>query len=192
MVDLIEWAARIVPWLLLGFGVIAIVAVPLYLWRARRTSLSQAAAWTGQDVAVVASLVTILAFTGRPGIPSGGEATINLQPFSDLFHAFDLSRFYVGIAAGNLIGNVLLFVPLGLALAMRFRGLGVLGAGAVFAGLSLAVEAYQAVSGMGRNADVTDVLMNTLGGAIGYVVMRGFGPALRGVVGTGRTPDPAS
>ncbi len=191
MVGLIEWAARIVPWLLLALGVIAVAAVPLYLSRARHTSRADAAAWTARDGFVFAAFVTILAFTGRPGLAVDGEPSVNLRPFSDLFRALDLSRSYVGIAVGNLLGNVLLFLPLGLALALRYRGIGLLGSVAVGAGLSFAVEAWQAVSGTGRNADVTDVLMNTLGVAIGHIVMRAFGPVPPPLMGGGPTPGRA-
>ena len=117
---------------------------------------------------------------------------MNFRPFSDLFRALDLSRAHVGIAVGNLLGNVLLFVPLGLALALRYRGIGLLGSLALGAGVSFAVEAWQAVSGTGRNADVTDVLMNTLGVAMGHVVMRAFGPVAPPLMGGGRTPGRAS
>ena len=165
------------PWLTFALTIVALGAVPLYLSRARRTTRSHAAAWTAQDAFVIAAIVTIAAFTGRPGFPLDGEASpVNLRPFSDLFRAFDLSRFYVGIAVGNLVGNVLLFVPLGLALALRFRGLGILGSVAIVATLSVAVEGWQAVAGTGRNADITDVLMNTLGGAVGHLAMRAIGP----------------
>ena len=177
LIDLIEWAARIVPWLALALGVVALGAVPLYLSRARVTSRARAAAWTAQDALIVGSIVTIAAFTGRPGFGTEGETpTFNLVPFSDFIRSLDLSRVYIGIALGNLIGNVLLFVPLGVALALRYRGLGVLGTVAVCAALSIAVEAWQAVSGTGRNADITDVLTNTFGGALGHLVVRALGP----------------
>jgi glycopeptide antibiotics resistance protein len=108
-------------------------------------------------------------------------------PFRDFFHSLDLSPFYVRLALGNLIGNVLLFVPWGAALGLRYRTLGVLGAFALIAGLSVGVEAWQGISANGRNVDITDVLMNTTGGLLGYLVVRAFRSHPTGRVGPATT-----
>ena len=191
MITVTEWASRIVPWLVVGLVAIGAGAVPLYVSRARHTSRAHAAAWTAQDALVVAALMSILAFTVGPGSALDGDPSVSLRPFSDLLRVFDLSRLLVGITVGNLVGNVLLFMPLGVALALRYRGLGMLAAVALGAGLSFAIEAWQALSGIGRNADVVDVLMNSLGVAIGYLVMRTLGPIPPEFVGGTHTPNRA-
>jgi glycopeptide antibiotics resistance protein len=162
-----------VPWVVLAVAVISMLAIPVYRSRARRTSRIRAAAWTLADGAVVASLVTVLAFTLRPGdeIDRGLEL-VNLVPFKDFLHSLDLSPFYQRVALGNLLGNILLFVPWGAALAFRWRRLGVVAFIVVTVILSGSIEAWQAVSRMGRMADVTDVLMNTFGGLVGFVLLR--------------------
>jgi glycopeptide antibiotics resistance protein len=170
---LLEWAARIVPWVVLAVIVISLFAIPVYLWRARRTSRIRAAAWTVADGAVLAALVTVLAFTLRPGDEiDGGIVLVNLVPFRDFLHSLDLTQGFQRVALGNLLGNVLLFMPWGAALALRWRRLGFFGVLVVTACLSSGIEIWQAVSRMGRMADVTDVLMNTLGGIVGYALLR--------------------
>jgi glycopeptide antibiotics resistance protein len=157
----------------LAVAVISLLAIPVYLWRARQTSRLRAAAWTAADGAVLVALATVLAFTLRPGDEvDGGLMLVNLVPFRDIIHSVDLPAVYQRVALGNLLGNILLFVPWGAALAFRWRRLSPLALVAVTVALSGSIEIWQAVSRMGRMADVTDVLMNTLGGIVGYVLLR--------------------
>lgn len=69
----------------------------------------------------------------------------------------------------NLFGNVLIFLPFGffLPMASRYRSF----PAAVFYSfaLSLCVETFQLFTKVG-SFDVDDLLLNTLGGAIGYIV----------------------
>ncbi|HJP60835.1 MAG TPA: VanZ family protein [Gemmatimonadaceae bacterium] len=69
--------------------------------------------------------------------------------------------------------NVLLFGPLGVALAMRnWRAATALSA---IVALSIGIEITQFFFITGRDASIGDVLANSCGGAIGYVVTRSFG-----------------
>jgi len=119
--------------------------------------------------------------TGLPGDP----AATNLKPLEH--HGRALQALLDGPAhrtnreaivrylVGDVLGNVLLFVPLGLAVAgavgagrppaARLAAAG--GAGAV---LSLAVEALQLLV-PGRATDVDDVIFNTLGALVGGAVL---------------------
>ena len=103
-------------------------------------------------------LAVLWCVTGLPDVRSANFApNVNLIPF-------------VGMAQAPLETalNVLLFVPLGLMLPLlwkRFRD----GRLAVLYGftLSLAVEAAQLFSG---NTDIDDLLTNTLGTFLGYLI----------------------
>lgn len=82
-----------------------------------------------------------------------------------------------------LLGNVLMFVPLGFLLPLRFPGL--TGPGALLAGaaIDLVIELFQPV--VGRSFDTEDLACNIAGIAAGLVLgllARGlaYGPARRG------------
>lgn len=167
---------------------IGLAAVPVYRSRASRTSPAHALAWTVRDGAVVASLVTILAFTIRPG-EDPGPVVVNLVPFRDLLHSLDLSPFYQRLALGNLVGNILLFAPFGAALALRYRALGGLTVLGICAVLSTGIETWQGISAIGRNVDITDVLMNTVGGVLGFAVVRVLRSHATDRVGPAATPS---
>ncbi len=97
----------------------------------------------------------------------------NLVPFKEI------SRFItyinlVGVwaAVANIIGNVVAFIPFGLFLPVvsnhkfEFWGMTMLSLD-----LSLFIELLQLISKVG-SFDVDDLMLNTLGGAIGYVIFR--------------------
>jgi glycopeptide antibiotics resistance protein len=75
----------------------------------------------------------------------------------------------------NLLGNVVMFAPIGflLPVATRLRGRGAVISCAT---LSLAVECAQLV--LGRTFDIDDILLNSFGGFCGAAV----GAALAGVL----------
>ncbi|OIQ58590.1 VanZ like family protein [Moorella thermoacetica] len=73
------------------------------------------------------------------------------------------------IAVINILGNVVLFIPLGIFIPLldeRFHSLvkmGLLGLGC-----SAGIEVIQYLSGSSRAADIDDIILNTIGAAIGY------------------------
>lgn len=87
----------------------------------------------------------------------------------------EIKRFWVykeqlgWISFANLFGNVLIFIPFGffMPMASRYRSffLTIL----YSFGLSFLVEAFQLVTKVG-SFDVDDLLLNTIGGVIGYIV----------------------
>ncbi len=109
--------------------------------------------------------------------PSGGTNELRLRPFAGLEHAVT-HPWDAGLAA-NVLGNVALFVPFGGALAARLGGRPLL---TVLAGvlLSVSIEAVQ-LAVPGRWTSTDDVLLNSGGAALGYLVWRvaGFGSARR-------------
>lgn len=99
-----------------------------------------------------------------------GMARVNLTPFATLRLFYRVG----GTAAKiNLLGNLLVFVPLGLLPPMiwkKCRGLmyGIL-PGFLF---SLSVECLQYFTG--RSVDIDDLLLNTLGAAAGWLLWKLF------------------
>ncbi|MGZ4333355.1 MAG: VanZ family protein [Gaiellaceae bacterium] len=115
-----------------------------------------------RKLVLAASVLAILAFTMPP---SGGENVLQLRPFGEISGLIsnprDLSQDF------DILGNVLLFMPFGVAMAFATRvGLRrTVAAGAV---LSAAIEIAQLVI-PGRWTSVDDFILNTFGAAVGYV-----------------------
>ena len=116
------------------------------------------------DVLVVSSLVVVvIVIVGPAETPAGRR--LDLIPFRELqAHGFDRESALI-----ELLGNVILFMPVAFFTALRFpafRSLPTIVA--LGMGLSLALEGLQFALGTGREASVTDVLVNALGSALGY------------------------
>lgn len=104
---------------------------------------------------------------------------LNLRPFHTIGRQmellFDFDRpWLIRHAFVNLIGNVALFVPLGIflpTLCQRLRALWrVLLAVTLIIGL---VELTQVLTLLGR-CDIDDLILNTLGAALGYGMYKGI------------------
>ncbi len=115
-------------------------------------------------------LLSIIIFKyGSPMDVLSGKMSLfteyNLIPFKDLYN----SKLSHGINMTAIIGNIILFVPLGILLQMKngktiknvFYGLG----------LSLAFEISQFVFKIG-SFDVNDLILNTFGALIGVVIYK--------------------
>ncbi|QLG37028.1 VanZ family protein [Paenibacillus sp. FSL W7-1088] len=97
--------------------------------------------------------------------------TVNLTPFQEIsrdWHSLSLHRPGTAI---HLLGNVMAFIPLGIFIPV-LMGNKLLSGAKVFVLsllLSFAFEATQLLTGMGI-FDVDDLMLNTFGGMIGYVL----------------------
>ena len=118
------------------------------------------------DVTLVASIVSILGLTLLPLIGAPSKSTI-LVPFSELRQAAAAD------AISQLVGNAILFMPLGFLAPLRWRRLdALLRLLVVSTAFSVLIELLQLVLPTGRQTSVTDVIMNVAGAALGYVAMR--------------------
>jgi len=87
--------------------------------------------------------------------------SLNLVPFGPIHKS-------------EMIANIVAFIPLGVMLGVNFKRVGLRYGIAVIFAFSLAVELIQYALAIGV-ADITDLIMNTLGGFIGlasYIVAR--------------------
>jgi len=149
----------------------AVVWVGLVLWRTRAVGRTAALRSANLDVALLGSLAIIAVVGLRPGLGlDPGSEQWNWVPFRDLVRSFDGPGWGVQLAAANLAGNALLFLPLGLCLGLRFPRTRAWLLLIVVAAVSIGVEIGQALTATGRLSDVTDILMNMTGGLIGVAV----------------------
>ena len=75
----------------------------------------------------------------------------------------------------NIVGNVLLFIPLGMFLPFMIRKMNSIG-GIALSGFALSyfIESVQLVSrifGNYRTVDIDDIILNTAGAVIGFIVI---------------------
>lgn len=115
--------------------------------------------WLNRVLCVIAVIGILLATVlGRPT----GHGDLELRPFYTFVLAKKMVEYY-----RNMLMNVFLFFPLGLTLPYAFSKLSkhtIL----LCALLSLVIEIIQLVFKLGR-CEVDDLIMNTLGGTIGYM-----------------------
>lgn len=105
----------------------------------------------------------------------GDSRSINLIPFGEpliLNGKFDF---------GEIILNVLIFVPLGIYAGILFKRWTFGKKLFLFFLISLMIEGFQFVFGVGAS-DVTDIIDNTLGGLIGLMIYKGIEKAYQNSV----------
>jgi glycopeptide antibiotics resistance protein len=121
---------------------------------------------------LVATAVSIIVVTlGGQNVGTG--RSVNLQPGAGI--RAELHNVNRALGVVNVLGNLILFIPLGWLVAVRAlypprsrvtRGI-VLG---VVVGLALSASIEVSQYFLGRSADMDDVLLNTLGSALGALV----------------------
>lgn len=167
----------LLPLIPIGLFVVAVATALLALVRARRgMPLRTAILVSALDITLTASIVSILILTLPPSI--GAPRTVNLVPFAELQHA-------VGdFGISQLLGNALMFVPLGFLAPLRWPRLdslvAILLASIAF---SVAVETLQFILPTGRQSSLTDVIMNAAGAVVGYALMVSIRAAVQRIHG---------
>lgn len=98
------------------------------------------------------------------------EYHYNLELFKEIKRFWNY-RDQVGFFAmfTNLFGNVVIFVPFGFFMPMASKYRSFFATLFYSFGLSLCVETFQLVTRVG-SFDVDDLLLNTIGGVVGYIV----------------------
>jgi glycopeptide antibiotics resistance protein len=157
----------VAPFVLLALAAGSATVVTLAILR-RRAGRSFTDAWgtAGIDVLLVISAGVIAVLT----IPRSRQPrSVDLVPFSQIVAV--IQQRSVNSTVMVAVGNVLMFVPLGALIPLRFprfdRWPRLV---ALCAAISVAIEVMQFVIGHHSSA-MDDVLLNMLGGAVGYVVM---------------------
>ncbi len=95
--------------------------------------------------------------------------SINIVPFRTIFKFLTRSDFKDILV--NIAGNIAAFVPMGFLLPIAFSKLkGLLRVFFVVLAVTLSIEIFQYISGAGVS-DIDDVILNALGGVVGYFMM---------------------
>lgn len=130
---------------------------------------------------ILAAAVVLVAATTLLPVGGGAPASVNTDPGATISNYLRVGDDL--LSARNLGLNIALFVPVGLGLALWRRwGIGRVVPVAVLA--STLVETVQYLFPLGRAADVDDVILNTLGAALGAVTVS----VVRALAGPPRPP----
>ncbi|WP_345451179.1 VanZ family protein [Arthrobacter gyeryongensis] len=135
----------------------------------RRHSTKRAKAETVAIFAVfalyAAFLLKLLLFSRAPG----SERSINLIPFASIAeYAFSHSPGTERVAFANVVGNILIFIPLGVYASWLRHRAAARPTMFTVASVSVAVEIIQGVFAVGAS-DIDDVILNCVGGLIGML-----------------------
>ncbi|MCX7748313.1 MAG: VanZ family protein [Clostridia bacterium] len=105
----------------------------------------------------------------------GAERRYNIRPFNTIsrfIEHYDQVTFHSWVI--NLIGNVVVFMPFGFFLPILFRKINGLGKAFLISMLfSLCAEMIQFIFNVGW-FDVDDILLNTAGAVLGFVLYKGL------------------
>lgn len=122
----------------------------------------------------ISVLIYFVFFSDRYGRLEGySEYRYNLTPFMEIHRYLEYSDYFTWEnLITNLAGNILVFSPMGILIPIFMkRRVGILYIGGASFLLSFFIETVQLVFKIGV-FDVDDLMMNTAGGLIGYLVYR--------------------
>lgn len=103
---------------------------------------------------------------GRTG--AAEEYRYNLELFKEITRFIEYREELGAFAVfTNLFGNILIFIPYGFFISMASKSRGLIKTFLYSFGLSFCVEVFQLFSRVG-SFDVDDILLNTMGGVLGY------------------------
>jgi glycopeptide antibiotics resistance protein len=114
-------------------------------------------------LAYASLLLSLLFFKNREYVSS------NFVPFNEIKRYLFTPGIPLRLVLGNLLGNVLLFLPLGLYLRLLLKRLPSLAVFLLCALLSTGAEFVQLVYSLG-SCDVDDIILNSLGAALGIAL----------------------
>ena len=125
-------------------------------------------------IAYLSLLAYVVFFSSGFNREDHAEYRYNLTLFQEIgrYYSFGMRTGSWRLFWLNVVGNVCVFVPFGVLLPMLFKKCQKLIAVVLLSlELSLIVEIVQLMTRVG-SFDVDDLLLNTIGGVIGYIVYR--------------------
>lgn len=105
------------------------------------------------------------------GNTSAGYRGANLMPFKTIFTFFDTTKHFSFLRAiSNTLGNIAIFLPLGYLLPILTKKIdNIYKVFLISISVSIVFESLQYIFYLG-SLDIDDVILNTLGGVIGYII----------------------
>jgi glycopeptide antibiotics resistance protein len=165
--SIIGIVARGMPMVLL---VLVPIGVVLFAWRSRHGPRGDAVRTTAIEIGMAAWLAFILLMTVVPFGRSDDQPPIAFIPFVDAIQRVVNGERYLSSELTDIVLNVIVFMPLGLGAALRWGRRWMVLSIVAAAALSFGIELTQAIEATGRFASATDVVTNTTGAALGFLL----------------------
>lgn len=139
-------------------------------YRRRGAPVRTALHVTAREMLAGSSVACILLLTLLP--LGHRQATVSLVPFTDIRRTVTAGTHVAGFRA-DVAANVVLFVPFGIFVPLAIQALNsakriVL----LAAGFSIAIETLQFFLPLSRTTSTDDVLLNTTGAVLGFLILR--------------------
>ena len=161
---------------LVGLGICAIYLLCVFLIRKKMTNkgmdISKKRVYDILYYGILCLYFVILFWILFQRRASGGIRILNLAPFSTISSYFYINgEILHGYGLVNLIGNILIFVPMGIYLSLITKKTSIRDNTILVAFISLGVEILQYIFALGV-ADIDDLILNTIGGLIGIILFK--------------------
>ena len=157
---------RLTPLVPFAIAAMVVPAAAVLVWWMGCQSTARLVVLLLDALLVAATAATLVLTLGRGGTPA--DRRLDLIPFREL----DPYGYDHRAALFEMVGNVVLFAPIGALLALRYGGRSLVLIAAVGLVASLSIEATQYAMDVGREASVTDVILDTAGFTMGYSLAR--------------------
>ncbi|MBE6158651.1 MAG: VanZ family protein [Firmicutes bacterium] len=147
-------------WPQLTIFIVVLVAVRIFALRNSSKKIS----FHEEFLNLLFIVYILLLFELLTGTENNSGTGINLVPFSEIFRYPVGSKMFIY----NTLGNILLFVPYGYFVTRYINGKSLYQIFIISFITSLTVEILQVK--LGRSFDVDDIILNVVGGMIGYFI----------------------
>ena len=121
-----------------------------------------------KELLMLCFIVYILLLYYTVTFQDNNYGTNNFVPFKEIFRYNITSRLFIR----NVLGNILLFIPFGIFTTYIIKNKTVFPS--MFLGLLVSSAIEFAQSAIGRTADIDDIILNTVGSALGYLIYHIF------------------
>ncbi len=121
-----------------------------------------------KEITMLCFIIYILLLYYIVTVQDNNYGTNNFVPFKEIFRYDFNSKLFIR----NVVGNVLLFIPFGIFTSYYLNNKSVVPSIILSFLVSCSIEFAQSI--IGRTADVDDVILNTIGGVLGYLIYKLF------------------
>ena len=151
-------------WPVIMIFLVTMISLRFFYWRTHREKMSL----YKEFFSIVAVIYVFLLFQLLTKVELNHGSGFNFIPFAEILrYEFGSKLFYY-----NVVGNIVIFMPFGYFIADYIKSKNIFPALIISGIVSATVEFVQL--NIGRSFDIDDIILNILGGIIGYLLYIAF------------------